>query len=67
MNLTIKDVLQSFQDQSVVLVAGSGGLENTVTSVNIMDAPDIWNWVKPGDLILTTAYAIKTTPAYRNS
>lgn len=62
MNLTIKDVLQSFQDQSVVLVAGSGGLENTVTSVNIMDAPDIWNWVKPGDLILTTAYAIKDDP-----
>lgn len=62
MSLTIKDVLQSFQDHSVVLSAGSGGLENKVTSVNIMDAPDIWNWVKPGDLILTTAYTIKDDP-----
>lgn len=62
MNLTIKDVLQSFQDQSVVLVAGADGLDNKVASVNIMDAPDIWNWVKPGDLILTTAYTIKDDP-----
>lgn len=63
MNLTIKDVLQLFQGESMHLTAGSTGMENAITSVNIMDAPDIWNWVKPGDLILTTAFTIKDDPA----
>ncbi|QDR79835.1 PucR family transcriptional regulator [Sporomusa termitida] len=62
MHLLIKDVLQLFQDKSVSLAAGLAGLDNTVISVNIMDAPDILNWVKPGDLILTTAYIAKDDP-----
>lgn len=62
MHLTIKDILQLFQDQALSLTAGYRGLDNIVLSVNIMDAPDIWNWVKPGDLILTTAYTIKDDP-----
>jgi len=63
MHLTIKDVIQLFHEQAVAAVTGSSGLDNTVLSVNIMDAPDIWNWVKPGDLILTTAYTIKDDAA----
>lgn len=63
MQFTIKDILQLFQDRSVRLAAGYGGIDNDVTSVNIMDAPDIWNWVKRGDLILTTAYTVKDDPA----
>ena len=62
MYLIIKDVLQLFQHKSVTLAAGTAGLENIVSSANIMDAPDIPNWVKPGDLILTTAYIIKDNP-----
>ncbi|MBP2634544.1 MAG: transcriptional regulator, PucR family [Firmicutes bacterium] len=59
MDLTIKDVLQLFNEHAMFLSAGSAGLNNPVRSVNIMDAPDIGNWVKAGDLILTTAYSIK--------
>ncbi|WP_094606796.1 Purine catabolism regulatory protein [Sporomusa silvacetica DSM 10669] len=62
MHLLIKDVLQLFQDKSVSLAAGFAGLDNIILSVNIMDAPDILNWVKPGDLILTTAYIAKDDP-----
>ncbi|MDF2571277.1 MAG: pucR 2, partial [Sporomusa sp.] len=62
MHLTIKDVLQLFQEQSVSLAAGATGLNNIVLSANIMDAPDISNWAKPGDLILTTGYAFKDDP-----
>lgn len=63
MYLTIRDVLHLFQEKSVTLAAGAGGLDNMVSNVNIMDAPDIWNWVRPGDLILTTGFAIKDDPA----
>ncbi|CVK20336.1 PucR family transcriptional regulator [Sporomusa sphaeroides] len=62
MHLTIKDVLQLFQEQSVNLVAGANGLNNIILSTNIMDAPDIANWAKPGDLILTTGYTFKDDP-----
>ncbi|MBU2702490.1 purine catabolism regulator [Sporomusaceae bacterium BoRhaA] len=62
MYLLIKDVLQLFQNKSISLVAGFAGLDNIVSSANIMDAPDILNWVKPGDLILTTAYIVKDNP-----
>jgi len=60
--MKIKDVLQLFQEKSILLVAGSNGVNNIVESVNIMDSPDIENWAKAGDLILTTAYTIKDNP-----
>jgi len=60
--MKIKDVLQLFQEQSISLVAGTNGLNNMIESVNIMDSPDIENWAKAGDLILTTAYTIKDNP-----
>lgn len=60
--MKIKDVLQLFQEQAISLVAGANGLNNMVESVNIMDSPDIENWAKAGDLILTTAYTIKDNP-----
>lgn len=67
MHLSIRDILQLFQDQSLSLAAGCTGLDSIVLNVNIMDAPDIWNWVKPGDLILTTAYIIKDDPMLQES
>lgn len=67
MHLLIKDVLQLFQNDSVSLAAGFAGMDNIVLSVNIMDAPDITNWVKPGDLILTTAYIAKDDPVLQES
>lgn len=39
--------------------AGEDGLDNIVTGVNIMEVPDIDKWVKPGQLLVTTGYAIQ--------
>jgi PucR family transcriptional regulator, purine catabolism regulatory protein len=41
------------------LLAGEKGLHNLVTNVNVMEAPDIANWVRAGDLLLTSTYSIK--------
>ena len=41
------------------VVAGGRGLDRIVTSVNIMEVPDILDWVKEGELLLTTVYAIR--------
>ncbi|WP_372631310.1 PucR family transcriptional regulator [Cohnella sp.] len=44
------------------IVAGIEGLTQKVQSVNIMDAPDIIHFLKPGELLLTTAYVMKDDP-----
>lgn len=41
------------------LLAGSSGLEGLVLDVNVMVDLDILQWIKPGDLLLTTAYVFK--------
>ncbi|MGL5513539.1 MAG: PucR family transcriptional regulator [Sporomusa sp.] len=43
----------------VRVIAGSGGLDNIVRSVNIMEVPDIVDWIKEGELLLTTVYSIR--------
>jgi purine catabolism regulator len=44
------------------IVAGEKGMNQRVHSVNMMDAPDIIDFLKPQELLLTTAYAIKDHP-----
>ncbi|ULL18471.1 PucR family transcriptional regulator [Paenibacillus sp. H1-7] len=44
------------------IMAGHSGLSRTVQSVNIMDAPDIITFLKPGDLLLTNGYFMKDSP-----
>jgi PucR family transcriptional regulator, purine catabolism regulatory protein len=45
------------------VVAGHGGLGRIVRSVNVMEVPDILDWVKPDELLLTTAYPLREDPA----
>lgn len=41
------------------LVGGSHGLARPVRAVNVMEVPDILDWVKPDELLLTTAYPLR--------
>ena len=41
------------------LVAGEQGLGRPVKYVNVMEVPDILDWVKEGELLLTTVFAIR--------
>ncbi len=45
------------------LVAGRAGMGRVVRSVNVMEVPDILDWVKPDELLLTTAYPLREDPA----
>jgi purine catabolism regulator len=44
------------------VLAGSGGLDRTVRSVNVMEVPDILDWVRADELLLTTAYPLRDRP-----
>lgn len=58
--MIVKDIFslnKNFKDYR--LIAGKGGLNNEIKSVDIMEVPDGVYWVKPGDFIITTGYSLK--------
>lgn len=57
--ITLREILEKEELKGVRVIAGSKGLDRKVTNVNIMEVPDIDKWVKPGELLLTTGFAIK--------
>jgi purine catabolism regulator len=44
------------------VVGGHAGLGRPVRGVNVMEVPDILDWVKPDELLLTTAYPLRDDP-----
>lgn len=45
------------------VVAGARGLDRPVRAVNVMEVPDILAWVRPDELLLTTAYPLRDDPS----
>src|SRR5690242_7697332 len=41
------------------VLGGSAGMTQRVTKVNVIEVPDIIEWVSEGELLITTAYSIK--------
>jgi len=60
--ISVREMLSLPSFTAVRLVAGEAGLDRMVTNVNVMEVPDIVEWVKEGDILLTTAYAIRHDP-----
>jgi purine catabolism regulator len=44
------------------VIGGERGLHRAVRAVNVMEVPDILDWVKPDELLLTTAYPLRDDP-----
>jgi purine catabolism regulator len=59
----VSDVLALPPLSQARLVAGHAGVDRVIRSVNIMEVPDILDWVKPDELLLTTAYPLREDPA----
>ncbi|WP_199617353.1 PucR family transcriptional regulator [Paenibacillus alkalitolerans] len=62
MHLTVEQALSIYPLSEGKLIAGSGGKNRVVKSINVMDAPDISDWIKEGEMLFTTAYLIKDHP-----
>jgi PucR family transcriptional regulator, purine catabolism regulatory protein len=58
MSVTIQEILQN-PNKIGELKAGQHGVYRIIRSVNVMDAPDIHNWLRSDQLLLTTGYVIK--------
>lgn len=57
--LSLRELLELEPFSKTKVVGGHKGLEKTVVNVNVMEVPDILDWIKPGELLLTTAYSIR--------
>lgn len=58
-NLTVKEALKLPAFSDAILIAGEKGLKRVISSVNIMEVPDVIQFVNKGELLLTTTYPIK--------
>lgn len=57
--LTVKQFVQLAPFNEMEIVAGHAGLDNIISSVNIMDNPDALDWFSVGELLLTSGYFFK--------
>jgi purine catabolism regulator len=64
MPLTLREALTMVEPlRKSRVVAGKQGLDNVVESVNVMEVPDILDWVRAGELLVTTMYPLRDDAA----
>ncbi|MDD3540653.1 MAG: PucR family transcriptional regulator ligand-binding domain-containing protein, partial [Eubacteriales bacterium] len=61
--IPLRNILNVSLLDGAEVLAGHGGLDRGIVSVNVMEVPDIVEWVRPGELLLTTAYTFSDDPA----
>ena len=61
--LTVEQTLALPALTGARIVAGHAGARRVVERVNVMEVPDILPWVKPRELLLTTGYPLRHSPA----
>jgi len=61
--VSLREALRLAPLQRARVVAGAAGLDRLVSQVNVMEVPDILPWVKPGQLLLSTAYPLRDEQA----
>ena len=64
MLLTLREAMKLVEPlKKSKVLAGDQGLDNAVQSVNVMEVPDILEWVRPGELLVTTMYPLRNDAA----
>ncbi|MGI8667186.1 MAG: PucR family transcriptional regulator [Jatrophihabitans sp.] len=56
--LSVRELLATPSLAGTTVLAGHSGLDRIVRGVNVMEVPDILAWVKPHELLLTTAFPL---------
>lgn len=57
--MNVIELMNVPQFQSMKVIAGVQGIEREISTVTMMDAPDIIHFLKEGELLVTTAYHVK--------
>ncbi|QJD85768.1 PucR family transcriptional regulator [Cohnella herbarum] len=59
---TVKSLFDVPQFKDAVLLGGEAGLNSLISRINVMEVPDVIDWVRPGELLMTTGYPFKHDP-----
>lgn len=59
MKVTIKDIMELPVFKEARVVSGYGGMHKEVSSMTVAEVPDAADWLKGGELVVTTGYFIK--------
>ncbi|SKA09843.1 PucR family transcriptional regulator [Selenihalanaerobacter shriftii] len=62
MAFTVSDMLQLECFNDFEVIAGEDGLDRSIKAADVMDAPDVYDWIIGGEVIITTAYVMKDDP-----
>lgn len=62
--LTVREMLTLEPLRELKVMAGEAGLDRTVTTVSVMDALDIYKWMKGGEFLITSGQPLLDDPAY---
>ncbi|QUL54711.1 PucR family transcriptional regulator ligand-binding domain-containing protein [Paenibacillus tritici] len=60
--LTCSDILLIPDLKEAVLLAGAGGLGRYINRVNVMEVPDVIDWVRPGEFLITSGFPFHDQP-----
>lgn len=66
--VTLREILQIPCLSGTTVLTGAAGLDARVSRINVMEVPDVVDWVKPQELLVTTGYPLSTgTSTEQNS
>ena len=60
--VSVRELLELPSLRGTAVLAGDRGLDERVDGVNVMEVPDIADWVKPRELLVTTGFPLATGP-----
>ncbi|WP_066582770.1 PucR family transcriptional regulator [Cellulomonas timonensis] len=61
-SVTVREIMTLGALRGTYVLGGARGLDRMVSGVNVMEVPDIEDFVKRGELLLTTAYPVRERP-----
>lgn len=67
MEHTLQWLLEESELSGLKLLTCKQYLKSRICGVNIMDNPDTFRWIKPGELVLTTGYVFLENPSLQES
>lgn len=59
MGISLKNAMKLGKLSNCNVIAGHNGLDKIIENVTVMDVPDVVKWLKGGELVLTSLFAIK--------
>ncbi|MGF9696810.1 MULTISPECIES: PucR family transcriptional regulator [Paenibacillus] len=59
---TCNDVFLIPDFKEAVVLAGANGMQRIINRVNVMEVPDVIDWVRPGEFLITSGFPFRDQP-----